>query len=83
MRNSLQGSIHISVLASAPGFGDRDLRVGNWVCRAIGTGNDFSFSFLQSGGVGNPFIQFMACDKLLQIIRVMCGDWLRLDHSVR
>jgi hypothetical protein len=28
-------------------------------------------------------MQFMGSDKLLQIIRVMCGDWLRLDHSVR
>ena len=49
--------------------------------RAIGTGNDFSFNFLRSGGAGNPFLQLMADEKVLEIIRVMIGDWLRLDHA--
>ena len=33
--------------------------------------------------IGNPFLELMASDKLLQVIRIMCGDWLRLDHAVR
>ena len=53
-----------------------------WCCRrAIGTGNDFSFNFLRSGGAGNPFLELMADEKVLEIIRVMIGDWLRLDHA--
>ena len=41
----------------------------------------FGFPFLSLGGAGNPFMELMADPKVLEILRVMCGDWLRLDHA--
>ena len=36
------------------------------------------FSFLETHPI---FLELMADTRVLDVIRVMCGDWLRLDHA--
>lgn len=39
------------------------------------------FNFAQVAALDPAFMETMASPTTLEVIRVMCGDWLRLDHA--
>lgn len=39
------------------------------------------FNFAKLAALDGSFLDVMANPGTLEIIRVMCGDWLRLDHA--
>lgn len=39
------------------------------------------FNFAKIAALDDSFLDIMANPATLEIIRVMCGDWLRLDHA--
>ena len=39
------------------------------------------FNFAKVAALDPSFLETMASPTTLEVIRVMCGDWLRLDHA--
>lgn len=43
--------------------------------------NSDRFNFTKVAALDPAFLETMASPTTLEVIRVMCGDWLRLDHA--